>query len=230
MTRDTPNDYSLTINPRVYCGTLLVILVGFIVIHCGLSTYSIEVEEVPWLLLQLFHLDEENNLSTWFSSFLLLNDAFVLYLISNAKAHKYRNYWFALAVGFFILAIDEVAGLHETVNTAIEMSWVIPGGILVIVAALALVPFLLSLDRKLAFLFVASGLTFVSGAIGVEFLSEDMDEDSLAYAFAVALEEGMEMFGAWMFLAVNLNHIAGNGKQRIEVAVSIKGSSDPSAV
>ena len=44
----------------------------------------------------------------------------------------------------------------------------------------------------------------MSGAISVERLSEDMDEDSLAYVFATAVEEGMEMFDVWLFLVVNL--------------------------
>ena len=65
--------------------------------------------------------------------------------------------------------------MHESFITAIETNWMIFGGIL-----------------------------FVSGAINVEWLGENMDEDSLTYVFATAVEEGMEMFGAWLFLVVNL--------------------------
>ena len=84
---------------------------------------------------------------------------------------------------------------------------------------LAFVPFLRSLDRRLAGLFVLSGVLYVSGAMGVEVLSEDMDEDSLAYGFATALEEGLEMLGALLFLAVNLHEM--NIQQRVEISVSM---------
>ena len=41
----------------------------------------------------------------------------------------------------------------------------------------------------------------------MELLSEDMDEDSMAYGFATAVEEGLEMLGALLFLAVNLDEL-----------------------
>ena len=198
------NEIQLVIAIRAYCYVLLFVTIGFIAIHCGLNYYHHEIAEIPWLIRQLFDLDEENNLPTWFSSFLLLNNALVLYLSAQSSIGADRNYRVLLAAGFLVLSIDEVAGLHESLNTAIDINWAIPAGILVILVGLAFVPFLLSLQRRLAILFVLSGLLYVSGAICVELLSEDMDEKSLAYGFATALEEGLEMLGALMFLAVNL--------------------------
>lgn len=107
--------------------------------------------------------------------------------------------------------------MHESMNTAIEINWAIPGVILV---ELAFVPFLLSLPRRIAVLFVLSGLLYVSGALGVELLSEDMDEDSIAYGFATALEEGLEMLGALMFLAVNLGEM--KQQEQIKIAFSFR--------
>ena len=112
-----------------------------------------------------------------------------------------------LSVGFLALSIDEVAGLHESINTAIEISWAYPAAVLVLILGLSFIPFLLSLERRLAVLFVTSGLIYISGVLGVEVLSEDMDEDSMAYGFATAVEEGMEMLGALLFLSVNLNEL-----------------------
>ena len=194
---------------------LLWTVIGFIAIHCALNYYHYEVAKVPWLIRQLFDLDEENNLPTWFSSFLLLNNALVLYLSAQTRAESGRYHWILLAAGFLILSVDEVAGVHESVNTAIDINWAIPGGILVILIGLAFVPFLLSLPRRVAVLFASSGLLYVSGAIGVELLSEDMDEKSLAYGFATAVEEGLEMLGALMFLAVNLGEMQDQQQTRI---------------
>ena len=64
-----------------------------------------------------------------------------------------------------------MAGLHETLNTGIDMSWVYPAAAM----------FFLRRDW-------------------VELASEDMDEDAFAYVVATAIEEGMEMIGARTFL------------------------------
>ena len=95
------------------------------------------------VFLQLFELDEENNLPTWFSSYLLLNNALVLWLIAASKSDAYRIYWIVLAIGFVVLSIDEVAGLHETFNTAIDTNWAIFGGLIVLGVGVCMIPFLL---------------------------------------------------------------------------------------
>lgn len=212
-------NFNLTINTRRYCTSLLLIALGLVAIHTMLYIYNYQVEEAPWLLLQLFDLDEENNLPTWFSSFLLLNNAFILYVFAGSVSGRYRSHWFLLSAGFLILAVDEVAGLHESFNSAIEMNWAIFGGALVLVVALVFTPFMLSLERRLAALFVASGFIFISGAIIVELLAEDMVNDSLAYTFSTALEEGLEMMGALLFLYVNLKNM--RNEKEIEMNVNI---------
>ncbi len=214
------NHFQVTIAVRKYCRLLAATAISLVFIHLALAYYNYRIEEVPWLIVQLFHLDEENNIPTWFSSFLLLNVAAVLYLAALSKEGKYRIHWFLIAAGFLILAMDEVAGLHESFNSAIEMNWAIPGAILITIVGLIFVPFLLSLERRLAGLFLLSGFLFVSGAIIVELLSQDMDEETLAYNVAVALEEGLEMLGALFFLLVNLKEMQNNGEIKINVGVS----------
>lgn len=167
-----------------------------------LNYINYQVDELPWLLLQLFELDEENNLPTWFSSFLLLNNAIALLLICNNVVN--RNWqWLVLAVGFLILSVDEVAGLHETFHSTIENNWTIYAAPLVLAVGLTYIPFLMALPRKLAVGFVISGSFYTGGALGVEWLAQDMDEETFAYALAVLAEEGAEMVGALLFLALN---------------------------
>ena len=124
-----------------------------------------------------------------------------------------------MSVGFLVLAIDEVAGMHETFNSSIEMNWAIPAAILVAVVGVAFIPFLLRLRRGLAGMFILSGFVFVSGAIIVELLSEEMDSDSLAYIMAVAVEEGLEMLGAWLFLVTLLKEMSAGKKLDVSVSV-----------
>ena len=80
------------------------------------------------------------------------------------KSDAYRIYWIVLAIGFLVLSIDEVAGLHEIFNTAIDTNWVIFGGLIVLGVGAC---------------FIFSGSIFIGGAIGVELLSEDLDEETM---------------------------------------------------
>ncbi len=210
----------LTLSVRDYTTSLFVLAGVFVSVHLGLYYYNYHVEELPWLLLQLFDLDEENNLPTWFSSFILLNVSFFVFLVSQKPALEKQAHWRFIAIGFLVLAIDEVAGMHETFNSSSEINWAIPGAILVLFLAAAYVPFLLSLRGKLALLFILSGVLFVSGAIVTELLSEDMDSDSWAYAMAVALEEGLEMLGVLLFLRLNLIEMADEGTVGIRAEIN----------
>ncbi len=202
-----------------YCRLLLTVAVILLSLHVVLYLYHYQVSEVPWLILQLFDLDEENNIPTWFSSFLLLNNAFFLYLFSTRKSTPQRGHWRFLALCFLILALDEVAGLHESFNTAIVRNWAIYGGLLVGMVGVIFIPFLQSLGRQLATKFIIAGGLFVSGAIVTELLSEDMASDSLAYVMAVTVEEGLKMAGALMFLYVNLRERQERGDVTAQVAL-----------
>ena len=211
------------ISVDAYCKFLLIFCLLFVSAHLGLNYYNHRIEETEWLLHQLFELDEENNLPTWFSSFLLLNNAFVLYAVGENCIDKFKSHWKLLSLGFLILSIDEVAGIHETFNTAVEFNWAVLGGLIVGVVGIIYIPFLLALDRALALKFVISGCIFVGGAIGVELLSEDMDEDTIMYGFATAVEEGMEMIGALMFLYVNLNEHKKQHSLEVVISPSVTG-------
>lgn len=209
-----------TVNVPKYMSFLYAAAFALILVHVGLYFWHYNVAALPALLLQMFDLDEENNLPTWYSGFILLNIAFFLYVHARTEGLARRRTWLLIAVGFLVLAIDEVAGIHETFNSVTAMNWAIPGGIAVLVLAVVFVPFLLSLRRNLAILFVVSGTMFVGGAIGVELLSEDLNNDSLGYKMAVVMEEGLEMLGALLFLFANLRERATDDKVEVSVAVT----------
>jgi hypothetical protein len=193
-----------------YVRLLLVVIALLVVIHCGLNYYTYSVSEVPWLLYQLFELDEENNVPTWFSSFLLLNNAIVTLFLAQFRLDGLKVHWHFLSAGFLVLAADEVAGLHETFHTAIDFSWVIPAAALVALVLLYFIPFLKRLEKRLMIGFMLAGMVYVGGALGIEMLAQDMDEDTMVYGFYTAVEEGMEMLGAWLFLTVSLQALQGN--------------------
>jgi len=184
-------------NDSILVSALFILIVAFTVVYPLLSYLNLETE-IHWLILQIFDLDDENNLPTWFSSF-QLTIAAVLSLEYAQRSTKSKH-WYLLGSGFLLLGIDEVAGLHESLNTAMESSWVLPAAIITAFVALYFIPFLRSLPSRLRYPFLAAGAIFLSGALLTEFLSEDMDEESFSYVLAVTLEEFLEMFGIWIFV------------------------------
>ncbi len=196
-----------------------ILALALLALHTALAIVHYRVQELPWLLLQLFDLDEENNLPTWFSSFLLLLTAAFLWLCAaqeRAEASGGSGHWTALAVGFLLLSIDEVAGVHETINSVIQVTWAIPGGILALGIGFAFVPFLLRLPRRTALLFVLAGALYLAGGAGMEVYGNELVRqrlrDTLQYKLASLVEEGLEIGGVLLFLHALLGYLGGSGE------------------
>lgn len=181
---------------------LTVLLLSCIVLltttHLFLSFLLYSGEDIHWLLFQMFDLDDEHNLPTWFSSFLLLATAIIIHSLDWPVEDQ--RHWKILSIGFLLLSLDEVAGIHETINTIIDMNWAIPAAILAGLIAVAFMPFIVRQPRRLRGMILLSGSMYVGGAVGVELMSAGIEEESLNYEIAVTAEESLEMLGIWMFL------------------------------
>ena len=148
--------------------------------------------------IALFDLDEEESFGTWFSSIMLLFGA----LLFRAQGAKLRSegdpihrWWFALALGFFLMSVDEVVGLHEWINTVYdETLWSGLSIAIVLIVGLGYIPFLWRYRVRTSTLFMLGGLLFCGGSVGVEQLS-GTEINSLGYNMLTGLEEGMEMSG-----------------------------------
>ena len=95
-----------------------------------------------------------------------------------AQARRQTFYWLGLTILFLFLAIDEGAAIHEAVSTFLErymnargalyFLWVVPYGVATLVFALAFLKFVWELPKDTRARFVAAGLIFLSGALGIE--------------------------------------------------------------
>jgi len=191
--------------------------------HGILVTYNYTVDEVTWYFLQLFDVNEEENLPTWFSGFnLLVATAFLGILVSEKRrlGDVMKGRWTVLFVGFCFLSIDEIAGLHESVNSIIEPSWAWGGGVIALVLGVYFLPFLKTLPKATFVNFVIAGAVFVGGAVGMELIGEPIDSDSLAYNISTMIEEGMEMFGVILFTRGLLSYMM-DGKDKATIEWSI---------
>ncbi len=201
-------------------GWLTAIVCGLLAVHIVLQVWHYQWDELPWLLRQFFDVDEEDSLPTWYSATALL------LLISRRKRidrDPWVRYWYGLTLAFAALSMDEIAGLHETLNSLIDFSWTIPGGILAALFDLAYLRFLLHLPSRTRWLFILSGIIFVTGAVVVERSTDWYDDEdllnTLPYNLWNALEEGLEMGGVVLFIYALLGYMTRGRSLQVEVTV-----------
>jgi len=170
-------------------------------------------------LVKLFHVGLEGNITTYFSSLLLLISGVLLALIAavkRANGERYIRHWAGLALIFFYLSLDEAVKIHElTIDPLREAfnpsgifyyAWVIVAIPLVIIVGLIYLRFLLDLPPNTRLLFIASGAIFVFGALGMDliagvFLSSDWERSSAIVTGLIILEEFLENVGIALFIS-----------------------------
>jgi hypothetical protein len=160
----------------------------------------------------IFDLDEEESFGTWFSTTILLFASVLSLLVAaslRSAADNMHRWWTTLGLGFGLLSIDEVVGLHELFNTLYEdVPWTTAGFSLFVLAGFCFLPFLWHYRWRTSSLFVVAGIVYASGAIGIERYS-GTDINSLGYNMLTALEEGLEMFGVIIVIYALLDFIRG---------------------
>lgn len=178
-----------------------------------LTYYVLDARQLEPLVTFL-SLSYERNLPTWYASALLLGCALVLAGIARvatlARAPG-RNHWWALAVAFTYISLDESVGLHEHLGGLLSLggvlffTWVVPAAVLVVLGGLAFLPFLARLPPRRRGQFILAGVLYVGGALAMElplgWWTEQHGNDNLVYALIDHVEEALELVGASLFLA-----------------------------
>lgn len=166
--------------------------------------------------------DEEASLPALFSAVMLLLCLALLLLIARAPATRRKLPWTVLGGAFLFLALDEAVAIHEGLmahmsprvggSGYLHFVWVVPYGIGTAVLAAVYIPFLRSLPRRSARLFVAAGSVFVVGALGFEMLGGKVADSSgyeaFSYTALSTAEETLEMAGVIIFVYALLAFIA----------------------
>ncbi len=172
-------------------------------------------------LLEFVSLSEEWNLPTWFSSVLLFSCGAVLAAIAASKRSTrapYTVHWWVLAAGFFYISLDEAVQIHEHAGGWVDaggilyFDWVIPASILVAILGVSYLGFLAHLPRIVRWRFVAAGLLYVGGAVGMElplgWWTDQAGRHNLTYALIDWVEESLEMIGVSVFLYALIGYAA----------------------
>jgi hypothetical protein len=210
----TPPPYYLTLSSRTLPRLLVVVVVALLAIHLALQYDRFHAGRSPWEIQQLFDLDEEQSVPNWYSS-AALGFAALLAAVVGARARRDRKpdagRWRATAVILLYMSFDEVAGIHETVNSLSPISWTIPFGLLALVIAAWMLPWVLRLPAATRLGLIASGFIYIAGAVGIELVTSQFFDESnkrqLTYAFYTVVEEGMEMLGVVLMIHTLLRHM-----------------------
>ena len=173
----------------------------------------------------LVDLDRERNIPTLFSAGMLALCSALLAKIALDKKRAGASYvvhWTALSAVFLLLALEEVAGVHETAGSRLASSlhldargifhffWVVPGAAAVLVFVLAYLRFLASLPLRTRQLFLIAGALYVGGALGMEMLGGrhmDLRGFDMTYVTLVTVEELLEMLGAVVFIGALISYM-----------------------
>jgi hypothetical protein len=175
-------------------------------------------------LVPLFYVAEEQNVPTWYSSVSLFACAALLALIGAAEgARGFRRHWYALALIFVYLSLDEAAQLHERLveptrallglhGALAQVAWLVWAMLFVLVLGLGLIRFLAHLPQRSRRAFVLAGVTFLVGAVGLELVggwqSSRAGYENPTWAMLASAEELLEMTGIAIFLYALLAYLA----------------------
>ncbi len=175
-----------------------------------------------WKLSQMFHLEQENNIPTWYSSIQLFILAVFLGLFVCRNIDYSRIRWWLLAglsLIFLLLSIDEIAQFHEYIGY--KLDYFLPGGTRsgtmisytglwgVVVAG----PFLLYLlammyavreyfrgVRSAMSNFLIGATFLVMGAGGMDMVANFVERKSGFHIVEIVIEEFLEMAGVTFML------------------------------
>ncbi len=233
---DSPAEVSLGVHPAKIAKVLMII-VGFLLAMNAAGVYMNLVLKVNSTtakkLFAFFDLNTEANVPTYFSAFLLLFAALLLFVVGWQDRHRpaaaYRaKYWRFLGACFLLLSVDEAVEFHEWVGVMMKIvfaynfpgifyyAWIIPYALLLLGGFLFIKNFLFGLPAAVRNRFILAGILFVGGAMGLEMLEADHADatgslttpQTLYFAVLYSLEEVLEMSAVILFVHTLLRYLA----------------------
>jgi hypothetical protein len=161
--------------------------------------YGRKVHAAIWLAT-FFNVDEQQNLPAWFSAGVLLLTAWILWEVAGAAGavgeYRYVRHWRILSVVFALLSLDDMTDAHRVLRVGAlaalgnASSWLLVAAPLVLVFAVAYVPFLLHLRARTRWMICGSAAAFVVGVTAVEAVGMLTGRNLLAHL------PGQELAGA----------------------------------
>lgn len=214
---------SKTYYARRVCRWLAIIAVVLIGLHLLLQQVNLNVFHQQngyfFELSNRFDMDDESSVPTWFSQCLfLLIAATALLAVKLEKQRIKRVLWGVISTLGLVLAIDEVAGIHEQIlqtihvllfqdsaTTILENAWLVVLPFVLIAMALLGRQMIRHFPMRLIVVAGTGISVFLLGAVGVDIFTQGLDMSSLSLEFMqqglfVGTEEGLELCGTIIIL------------------------------
>lgn len=225
MTRRIDGRATSTIVGGVLLGCVAcLVLAGVTASYIAFEVFPEKLDQLVFARsIGFFDLDHERNLPAWFST-LLLSSAALLSLVIGILHFRCRlawaRHWLTIGLLFLLLSLDESVSLHERAVEPLRAAlgaggllywtWVVPGAIFVLGVTAIYWKFVFSLPPQIRLLAITSASLYVAGALGLEMVGgyyAELDADgSFLYQTIAALEEGLEMLGASLFIYTLLRY------------------------
>lgn len=225
----------MTISARFVARLLAAAILLLLVMHTAVHVANFGFGHDHLMgFTELFDMNRENNVPTWYSGTVMLSTAAALGVIAFAKAQAhdpFRRHWVALALMFVYLSLDEITSIHENwgdvlnvtlapwrnrevLGGALRNLWVLPAMLVAGIVGLFFLRFLLHLPARTRALFFVSGVTFVLAAVGMEMVGATFSAAGLRqspqFMVVATIEETLEMSSIAVFLYAVLQYAAGN--------------------
>jgi len=194
----------------------VVVLVGM---HIAASIVHFRITGLPCHTRELFDLEENESFGQYFMTMILLfAGLLVLYHARRLREQDRATgiLWLMLGVGFCVLSVEKVAGVHQIISSWAPVSWTALGATVAVLVGIAYVPFLLRLPASTRNLFIAAGALYLAGSIGIDFAAKWLPGTavydpcfdrmaSLGIGLTTAIENAMEMSGMVLFINAMIN-------------------------
>jgi hypothetical protein len=178
---------------------------------------------------ELYDVDSEANLPSWYASTLLQACAFLAFVISFHDAPEQKNGWRGIALLLLLMGMDEVAGLHNVPsrrlseviglgNGYLMNACVIPASGVLAILGLTYLPFIKRLPGWLLRSLIGAAAAYVIGALALEVLGSGFEYEagglnydgvrhySFSFEMTAVLEEAFEYVGVLATMAAFLRH------------------------
>lgn len=231
MTTSPPQapTYPISVSVKWLPRVNFIIIAALLLVHCAMWTYNYRVHELPVYITDLLDVDNEQSLENGYSSFALAIAAGLALSVAGRKkrdADRDVGYWLGLGIGFSAMAIEEVAGVHESINAWMGGGWTVWGLGVAAIIGLAYLRFLWRLPPRTRWQFLVAGGIYVGGEMVVQRLNEVFYNlyggvESLPYKYLAAIKEGGEMVGVALFMRAILLYMSANaGSVVVDVELS----------
>jgi hypothetical protein len=180
---------------------------------------------VRCFLVQVFDVDREHNIPTWWSSVLLMMGGLLAGLAAvEARQRRSRAAprWILLSLLLALASLDEILSLHEqmsplmrahfaAISQVVRHAWVVPGILIAGLAAVALLPLLRDVSPRVRAWMIGAAAVYCSGALGMELLDglsrPGREETSILHLAFPTVEELLELAGASLIIGMLLVHL-----------------------